>query len=79
MDVLGIDGYKVIKNFISQEQCEFFQNYCKISHQLNFDKFDPTTDSFPTGSRVVQPNWIQLWPGEFRRSRSSKEVGIRAP
>lgn len=48
MDVLGIDGYKVVKNFISQEQCEFFQHYCKISHQLNFDKFDPTTD-FDTG------------------------------
>ena len=48
MDVLGKDGYKVIKNFISQDQCEFLQHYCKIRHQLNFEQFDAVTD-YDTG------------------------------
>ena len=40
MDALGKDKYKVVKNFLSKEQLVLLQNYCFLTHKLNFDNFD---------------------------------------
>jgi len=32
--------YKIVKNFISEEERVLLKDYCKIKHRLNFDSFD---------------------------------------
>ena len=32
--------YKVIKNFLTQEEIKLLTDYCRIKHRLNFDNFD---------------------------------------
>jgi hypothetical protein len=32
--------YKVIENFLNQDEIDLLTNYCRIRHRLNFDSFD---------------------------------------
>ena len=32
--------YKLIKNFLTQEEVKLLTDYCRIKHRLNFDSFD---------------------------------------
>ena len=32
--------YKLIKNFLTQEEIKLLTDYCRIKHRLNFDSFD---------------------------------------
>ena len=32
--------YKLIKNFLTQEEIKLLTDYCRIKHRLNFNSFD---------------------------------------
>lgn len=40
--------YKLIKNFLTQEEVKLLTDYCKIKHRVNFDSFDFTNDNGDT-------------------------------
>jgi hypothetical protein len=42
--------YKIIDNFLSQEELELFKNYCFFKHRSNQSNFDLTTDSMETNA-----------------------------
>jgi hypothetical protein len=32
--------YKLVKNFLTNEEIKLMVGYCKVKHRLNFDSFD---------------------------------------
>ena len=57
MGVIGKDfKYKVIKNFLSKDEVNFYSTYCEIKHRINYVDFDPiirTADTFGKGDPAM--------------------------
>jgi hypothetical protein len=66
--------YKIVKNFISEEERVLLKDYCKIKHRLNFDSFDfkqnNNGDTFFYGDPLMESLLLN------KRSLLEKETGI---
>jgi DUF1365 family protein len=40
MNTIRTLKYKLIKNFLTQEEIKLLSNYCRIKHRVNFNSFD---------------------------------------
>jgi hypothetical protein len=58
METIKKFKYKLIKNFLSEEEINLLKIYCRIKHRLNFDSFDTVQnnngDTFYYGDAVME-------------------------
>jgi len=67
--------YKVINNFLTQEEIKLLNTYCRIKHRLNFDSFDfhqnDNGDTFFYGDPLMESLMIS------KISLMEKETGLK--
>jgi DUF1365 family protein len=47
--------YKIVKNFLTQDEIKLLTNYCRIKHRVNFNSFDFYQNDNGDSSFYVDP------------------------
>jgi hypothetical protein len=67
--------YKLIKNFLTQEEIKLLTDYCRIKHRLNFDSFDDfmnnNGDTYFYGDPIMESLMIN------KLSKMEVETGLK--
>ena len=75
METIKDFKYKIIKNFLTEEEIKLLKDYCRIKHRINFDSFDfvqnKNADTYFYGDPLMESLMIN------KLNLMEKETGLK--